>query len=273
MNMKRLFFDGGMGTSLHERSLSGDPIRFNLSHGETITDIHRKYAEAGANVITANTFGAYTHKHPDAAELIGAAIRHAQKANPGRIALDISPTGNMLEPYGDMTFEEAHTLFLEAVQAGAEFGADMVLIETFYCINELKAAVCAAKTTSLPVFATMTFDKRGRTSMGVSIRDMVGLLEGLGVAALGMNCGFGPDIYRDLLPELLNSTQLPVLVQPNAGLPEMVGDQLTYNVNPTEFARIMAQMADGGCTHLGGCCGTTPAHIAAMVLACGTRNG
>jgi 5-methyltetrahydrofolate--homocysteine methyltransferase len=268
--MKQLFFDGAMGTALQERGLTGDPVRFNLTHGEVITDIHQKYLNAGADIITANTFGAYSHKHGDAAELIRSAMFHAKKAVNGtaKIALDISPQGQMLEPYGDMTYEEAYALFLQAVQTGAENGADLILIETFYCINELKAAIHAAKTTNLPVFATMTFDKKGRTSMGVHFRDMVTLSEETGVDALGMNCGFGPDVYKDLFPDLSALTKLPILIQPNAGLPEVINGFITYNVSPEGFAQTMAEINTMGCTYMGGCCGTTPEHIKTMIQVC-----
>jgi 5-methyltetrahydrofolate--homocysteine methyltransferase len=270
--MKRLFFDGGMGTCLQERGLTDDPVSYNLTHGETITEIHRQYLAAGAHVITANTFGAYTHKHPNALELIAAAIKHTRNAGASLTALDMGPTGLMLEPYGEATYDEVFGLFEEAAITGAAHGADLILIETFFCINELEAAVRAAKTTGLPLYATMTFDKRGRTTMGTPIADMVALLEGLGVDALGMNCGLGPDIYKSLLPDLLAASRLPVLVQPNAGLPEIIDGKTRYNVTPGDFARVMAEMAAMGCTHSGGCCGTTPAHIAAMVTACGDKN-
>lgn len=272
--VERLFFDGGMGTSLLARRLSGDPMRLNLSQGDKITEIHKQYLAAGATVLTANTFGAYTHKYPDAAELIKLAVSYGKKAREesgahALVALDMGPLGKMLEPYGDMSQDEAYDIFLQWAQTGAAQGADMVLIETFFCINEIEAAVKAAKTTGLPVFATMTFDKKGRTTMGKSIRDMVDLLESLGVDALGMNCGYGPDLYKELLPDLLAVTKLPVLVQPNAGLPEVVDGIMVYHLSPEDFAQTMADIASLGCTHLGGCCGTTPAHIAAMVEACG----
>jgi 5-methyltetrahydrofolate--homocysteine methyltransferase len=271
--MERLIFDGGMGTCLQELGLTGDPVCLNLTHGAQITEIHRQYLTAGANILTANTFGAYTHKHPNAAELIAAAMENARAAakNGCKIALDMGPLGQMMEPYGDMTFDEAYALFLQSAQAGAENGADMVLIETFFCVHELEAAVKAVKTTGLPIFATMTFDRRGRTTMGKTLKEMAELLESLGVAALGMNCGLGPDVYKRLLPDLLAVTGWPVLVQPNAGLPEIVDGQTRYNVTPEGFAQVMAEIAALGCTHLGGCCGTTPAHIAAVVDAIGAR--
>jgi 5-methyltetrahydrofolate--homocysteine methyltransferase len=272
ITMEKIYFDGGMGTVLQERGMTGDPVRFNLTHGDTIVDIHRQYINAGADIITANTFGAYRHKHADTAEIIAAAMRHARAAGQkAKLALDMGPLGIMLEPYGDMAFDDAYEIFRETAQTGADNGADLILIETFYCLIELEAAVKAAKTTGLPVFASMTFDKRGRTSMGVPVKKMADLLEELGADALGMNCGFGPDIYKELLPELFAATRLPVLLQPNAGLPEIVNGQTRYNVTPNDFANVMAEMAAMGCTYLGGCCGTAPAHIAAMKEACKGR--
>jgi len=266
--MERLFFDGGMGTILHGRGLAEDPVRLNLTHSDVITDIHRQYLDAGADVLTANTFGAYTHKHADAELLIEAAIKNARAAGTAKVALDMGPLGVMLEPYGDMAFEEAHALFTQAAQAGAKYGADMILIETFYCLTELEAAVQAAKATGLPVFATMTFDKRGRTTMGTPLAKMAAALEDWGVAVLGMNCGLGPDTYLELLPQLREATRLPILVQPNAGLPQIINGQTVYDVSADDFAAVMADIAQNGATHLGGCCGTTPAHISAMINAC-----
>ena len=269
--MNRYFFDGGMGTILHERGLTDDPVRLNITHGATITAIHREYVAAGAQVLTANTFGAYTHKHADAAALIEVALANAKVAGAEKVAMDMGPLGKMLAPFGDMTFEEAHGLFTQAAQAGKQHGADMILIETFYCLTELEAATQAALATGLPVFATMTFDKMGRTTMGIPIAKMAEKLGEWGVTALGMNCGLGPDVYKTLLPTLLAATSLPVLVQPNAGLPDIVGGRTVYNVAPQDFAGVMAEMdklANGRTLHLGGCCGTTPAHIAAMTAAC-----
>ena len=265
--MKKLIFDGGMGTCLQALGLTGDPVEMNLTHGADIIEIHRQYLAAGADVITANTFGAYVSKYPDGEKMIEAAIQHARTAGAKTVALDMGPTGKMMEPFGDMTPAEAEAEFSASAQAGKKYGADMILIETFFCVYELEAAVKAAKATGLPVFATMTFDKKGRTTMGVSLGAMAELLEGLGVDALGMNCGLGPDVYKDILPDLLNATKLPVLVQPNAGLPEIMDGKSVYTTTPADFASVMGEINGLGCTHWGGCCGTTPAHIAAMVQA------
>jgi len=261
--MDTIFFDGAMGTELHKRGFTENPALLNLTNPQVIIDIHRQYLEAGADIITANTFGCYSHKYENAAEMIRAAISHGKKALEGfpgkRLALDIGPTGLMLEPYGDTTEEECSQIFEELVHESSS--CDLILIETMMDITELKLAVTAAKKTNIPVYATMSFEASGRTMMGVSIQDMVNLLEDLEVDALGLNCGFGPDIYADLLPI---NTKLPVILQPNAGLPQVdqPGALPYYNLSPEGFANTMTNI---GAKFKGGCCGTSPAHIRALI--------
>ena len=251
MDFKRqLFFDGAMGTMLQQ--------------GFSDIDTYRQYIEAGADVLTSNTFGLF-----DDAQ-IQKAINNAKTAmgNDRKfIALDIGPTGKLLEPFGDLTYDVCYDMYLRASVAGAKAGADFILVETMTGLDELKAAVSAAKTTGLPIVATMTFDESGRTMMGASLRDMVLLLESIGVDATGMNCGFGPDLYEKLLPELAALTDLPILVQPNAGLPTLVDGKPHYTMAPAEFAKAMARMSKYA-NLLGGCCGTTPAFIEEMVTLC-----
>ena len=268
---KKLFIDGGTGTEFHKQGLTGDPVTANLSHPQTVVDLHRAYAHTGADIITANTFGAYSHKHANFLEIIAAAIANAKAAVQGDnkyIALDMGPTGLMLEPYGDVTAEEAAAIFAQTIQTGVENGVDLILIETMMDLSELEIAVTEAKKTGLPVFATMSFNANGRTMYGVSIGDMVALLERLQVDALGMNCGEGLDAYASLIDELLLATNLPVIFQPNAGLPEVVNGMPQYNIRPEDYANFMTAMANKGVSILGGCCGTEPAHIAAMVRKC-----
>jgi len=288
---KATIFDGAMGTELQKRGLHKDPALLNLSHPNEIIAIHQEYLAAGADVITANTFGAYSHKHDNAAELIRAAIsngRQAIKRAEGtspfhakprmtkdspfapQLALDLGPTGLMIEPYGDTSEEECYQIFKETVRVGIDCGVDLILIETMMDLTELKLAVTVAKETSLPVFATMSFDKNGRTMMGADLDSMVSLLEGLNVDALGMNCGFGPDIYVGLATELSKTTELPIIIQPNAGMPVTEetasvpsGSDVSvrYNLTPDDFAKTMVSM---NVNVMGGCCGTTPEHIAAL---------
>ena len=270
----RIIFDGAMGTELQKRGLTDDPALLNLTAPEHIIDIHREYLQAGADILTANTFGAYIHKHSNAAEIIKAAVSHGRTALAGAkskwLALDLGPTGLMLEPYGDTSTDECRRIFHEAVQVGVVCGVDLILIETMMDLTELRLAVEAAKETGLPVIATMSFDKNGRTMMGATIDDMVQLLEELEVDALGMNCGFGPDVYAPLTAELSKKTKLPIIVQPNAGMPLAAGatkdaggtGKIIYDLTVDDFVKTMASM---NVKIMGGCCGTGPEHIAALV--------
>ena len=274
-----LFFDGGMGTLLQEKGLGpGElPESWNLLHPEDVLQIHRDYVSAGADFITTNTFGANRLKMRgayQAAELTAAGVKLARQAadeagRPVFVALDIGPTGKLLQPMGDLDFETAVGAFKETVRAGAEAGADCVIIETMSDISEIKAAVLAVKEScSLPVFVTMVFDERGRLLTGADIPAAVAMLEGLRVDALGLNCGFGPEQMLPLMDQLENCCSIPVLVSPNAGLPVVVDGQTVYNVSPADFAAQMAEIVRKGAWMVGGCCGTTPDHIRAEVEAC-----
>ena len=257
----QLFFDGAMGTMLQNYGMPGNTSSGtqNIERAEIVIDIHKQYLDAGADVLTANTFGVYDEK------TIALAINHARKAGGKLVAMDIGPTGQLLEPFGDLTYDECYENFLQASEAGAKAGADLILIETMMDLNELKAAVSAAKTTSLPVIATMSFDQNGKTIMGASPQSMASLLESLGADALGMNCGYGPDLYETLVIEL--TTKLPILIQPNAGLPEIVDGKAAYNMSAQAFAQSMAKISTTA-KLLGGCCGTTPEHIKEMIAIC-----
>jgi len=262
----KLLFDGAMGTELQKRGLTQDPVLLNLTHARHVTGIHRAYLDAGADIIIANTFGAYKHKHDNYKEIIKSAIANARAAlegKPGKwLALDLGPTGLMLEPYGDATKEECADIFTTAIDAGVSQGVDLILVETMMDLAELEIAVTSAKATGLPVFATMTFDKNGRTMMGTSINDMVSLLQGLGADAIGMNCGFGPDIYAGLAKELRKATSLPTIIQPNAGLPVTKADGSSgYDLSVGEFVKIVSEI---DANVIGGCCGTSPEHIAGL---------
>jgi len=258
--------DGGTGTEFQKLGILGDPVLANLTHPQAVTDLHFAYLQAGADIITANTFGAYSHKHSNFAEIIDAAMDHARaavkRAQRGLIALDMGPTGLTLEPYGDTTADEAAAIFAATVTRGAKH-ADLIIIETMMDLAELEIAVTQAKKTGLQIYATMSFDTSGRTMYGASVKDMAASMEKLGVAALGLNCGQGMD-YAHILEETLSATTLPVIFQPNAGLPQMVGGVATYDVQPAEYAAYMARMHTLGVSILGGCCGTTPAHIKAL---------
>ncbi|NCB28701.1 MAG: homocysteine methyltransferase [Clostridia bacterium] len=272
-----VFFDGGMGTLLQERGLEpgGLPELWNIEHPEVLTEIHRAYRQAGADIATANTFGANRLKLAgsghDAAALIAAAIANARAAMgaDGLVALDIGPTGKLLQPLGDLSFDDAYAAFADMVKAGAAAGADLILIETMSDAYELKAAVLAAKENcDLPVFATVVFDEKGKLLTGGNVPGVVALLEGLGVDALGVNCGLGPVQMAPFVSDLLRYASVPVIVNPNAGLPKFENGQTTYDIDADTFAKTLREFAEQGAWVLGGCCGTTPDHIRALHAAC-----
>lgn len=273
-----LFFDGGTGTILQERGLAAGelPETWNLTHPDEIISLHRGYLEAGSDIINTNTFGANALKYPDnLRKIVQAAVAHAKEARrlSGRedayIALDIGPTGRLLQPMGDLPFEQAVALFGEVVRIGAAEGADLVLIETMSDSYELKAAVLAAKENcDLPILATVIFDEKGKMLTGGTVDSVVALLEGLRVDALGVNCGLGPEQMRPIVRQLTEISSLPIIVNPNAGLPRSEGGRTVYDINADEFASLMSEIADLGVHALGGCCGTTPEHIRKMIAAC-----
>mgnify|MGYP000789516847 CR=1 FL=1 len=275
-----LFFDGAMGTMLQERGLqTGEiPELWNMTHEEVILDVHKQYLEAGCDIVKANTFGINPFKMKDTGytcealtqkgiELVKRAIEETGKE--AYTALDIGSLGKLLEPLGELPFEEAYAAFKPVCIAGEQAGADLVLIETMNDTYEIKAAVLAAKeNTSLPIVVTMVFDEGGKLLTGADMEAAVAMLEGLRVDAIGLNCGFGPDVMKEFLPKLREVCSLPIVVNPNAGLPVVVDGKTCFHVGPEEFAGIMTEIAEEGISVLGGCCGTTPAHIRALVESC-----
>lgn len=273
-----LFFDGGTGSILQEKGLQpGElPETWNLLHPERILDLHRGYLEAGADIYNTNTFGANRLKFPENLdEIVTAAVKLAKEARTqaGRdkdayVALDIGPTGKLLAPMGDLSFDDAVDIFGEVVRIGAREGADLVLIETMNDSYEAKAAVLAAKENcDLPVFITCVFDGSGKMLTGGTPESMVAMLEGLGVDALGVNCSLGPAQMIPIVERLVKAAHVPVLVNPNAGLPKSVDGRTVYDVGPEEFAGYMKQIAELGAAAVGGCCGTTPDYIRAEIAA------
>lgn len=274
-----LFIDGAMGTLLQENGLgAGDiPELWNLSHPEVLYQIHSDYLKAGCDILKANTFGANRiklHGMADTEEVIRAAVSIAKKAasdcgRPALVAMDIGPTGKLLKPMGELPFDEAAAAFGEAARIGQESGADLILIETMSDTLEMKAAVIGCKENStLPVFASMIFDEKGKLLTGGDIAAAAALLTQLGVDAIGINCGLGPEQMVKLLPTLRAHTDLPLFVNPNAGLPRRMGGKTVYDVFPPRFAACMADLIREGAWVVGGCCGTTPAHIREMVRVC-----
>ena len=273
-----LFFDGGTGSILQEKGLQpGElPETWNLLHPDRILDLHRGYLEAGADIYNTNTFGANRLKFPENLdEIVTAAVKLAKEARTqaGRdedayVALDIGPTGKLLAPMGDLSFDDAVDIFGEVVRIGAREGADLVLIETMNDSYEAKAAVLAAKENcDLPVFITCVFDGSGKMLTGGTPESVVAMLEGLGVDALGVNCSLGPAQMIPIVERLVKAAHVPVLVNPNAGLPKSVDGKTVYDVGPEEFAGYMKQIAALGAAAVGGCCGTTPDYIRAEIAA------
>ncbi len=267
-----LFFDGGSGTLLQERGLRGgeQPEGWNLTHPAEIVALHRQYLEAGADIIETNTFGANRFHYGDETEkIVSEAVRLAKKARTaeGReedayIALDIGPTGKLLKPMGDLDFEDAVGVFAQIVRAGVKAGADLVLIETMSDAYEAKAALLAAKENcDLPVVVTCTFDGSGKLLTGGTVRSLVPMLEGLGADAVGINCSLGPEEMLPLVKEFVRTASVPVIVNPNAGLPVTEDGRTVYPVGPEAFSSCMEKIASLGVQAMGGCCGTTPAHI------------
>ncbi len=272
-----LFFDGGMGTLLQEQGLQAGelPETWNLKNPEPIIQIHKAYLAAGADIILANTFGANRFKYgEDLEKIITAGVANAKKAvaesgKKAYVALDIGSTGKLLKPMGTLNFEEAVGVFAEIIRVGEKAGADLILIETMSDTYELKAAVLAAKENStLPIMATVIFDESKKMLTGASPQVVVSLLEGLGVDALGINCGLGPKQMKEIVKELLKYASIPVIVNPNAGLPRSENGKTVFDVGAEEFAEDMEEIVTMGAWFAGGCCGTTPAHIQAMVEKC-----
>ena len=262
--------DGAMGTMLQQKGmeLGTVPETLNITKSDWIVDIHKQYIEAGADVVYANTFGANRYKMKNTGytvdELINAAIANAKEAAKGTdamVALDMGPIGQLLEPTGNLSFEEAYDIFKEEVVAAKD--ADIIVIETMTDLLETKAAVLAAKENSnLPVITTMTFEENKRTFTGCSVSAMCLTLEGLGVDAMGVNCSLGPKDLIPIVEEISKWTSLPIVVKANAGLPDPVTN--TYDVDADEFASIYREMLKSGVRTLGGCCGTKPDYIRAV---------
>ncbi len=274
MDKRIVFFDGGMGSLLQEKGLRpGElPGTWNITHPEVLVQIHRDYLEAGADMVTTNTFGADELKYPDTGEylledVVGAAVENAKRAialseKEAAVAMDIGPTGKLLKPLGDLAFEDAIAIFGRSVRAGAAAGADLILIETMSDSYEAKAAILAAKENcDLPVFLTVTFDDSGKLLTGGTPSSITAMAEGLGVDAIGINCGRGPVQMLPLVEKMAAVSSLPLIVNPNAGLPHSEDGETVYDINAMEFAEAMKRIVTAGARAVGGCCGTTPEHI------------
>lgn len=272
-----VYLDGGMGTLLQKKGLKPgeQPERWNISHPEEIIEIHEAYYNAGSNVIATNTFGANVLKYSqdELSEVIKAAFKNANEAKKRSvsaqekfIALDVGPTGKLLAPYGDLDFEDAVGIFKRTIEIGVECGCDLILIETMNDSYETKAALLAAKeTTSLPVIVTNAYGADGKLMTGASPEAMVALLEGMGASAIGANCSFGPEALRPVIERMLAVASVPVVLKPNAGLPKEENGCTYFDVTPDDFAKELASLQGMGLRVMGGCCGTTPEYIKALV--------
>lgn len=262
-----LYFDGGTGTMLQDMGLQpGElPETWNITHADKIISLHKAYLEAGANIIKTNTFGANSLKFDNLEEIITSAVKNARTAAEGYdayIALDIGSLGKLLKPIGDLEFERAVGIFAETVKIGVNAGADLILIETMNDSYETKAAVLAAKENSnLPIFVTTVYDENAKLMTGANPQAMVALLEGLGVDAIGLNCSLGPKQMKHIVPILAENASVPVIVNPNAGLPRTENGKTVYDVDSEEFSDIMVEIVEAGASIVGGCCGTTPEFI------------
>ena len=277
-----IYLDGGLGTLLPARGLQpGEyPERWNLTHPEIITEIHRQYYEAGSHVVCTNTFGANSLKFDDneLENIIRAAVENARTARaavsadrPRFVALDIGPSGKLLRPLGDLDFEDAVAVFAKTVQFGVKYGADLIVIETMNDSYETKAALLAAKENStLPVIVTNAYGEDGKLMTGASPAAMVALLEGMGADAIGANCSLGPKQLRGVAEDLLRVASVPVVLKPNAGLPQVVDGKTVFDVTPAAFAEELSSLTGEGLRVVGGCCGTTPEYIRALTAATAT---
>ena len=281
MKKRRLFFDGGTGSILQAKGLKAGelPETWNILHPEILVELHKDYLKAGADIINTNTFGAnglkfYPGGEFDLEQVIKAAVSNAREAvrQAGKeafIALDMGPTGKILKPLGDLDFEAAVGLYRDIARIGAGEGVDLALIETMSDSYEIKAAVLGVKEAcDLPVFVTMVFDEKGKLLTGGTVESMAALLEGLGVDGIGVNCGLGPVQMKPIVEKLLKVTSLPVIVNPNAGLPRSQEGRTVYDIDSEAFAREMKEIASMGAVIVGGCCGTTPEHIKKTVDLC-----
>ncbi|TDO85440.1 5-methyltetrahydrofolate--homocysteine methyltransferase [Halanaerobium saccharolyticum] len=268
-----ILFDGAMGTVLQQRGLkAGDvPEKLNIEKREEIVEIHKSYLKSGAEILTTNTFGANALKMKETdysvEEVVSAAVQNARQAVieseiEAAVALDMGPLGELLEPMGSLSFDEAYSLYQQQVLVGVEEGADLIHIETIADLYEARAAVLAAKENSnLPVFCTLTFEEDGRTFTGSSIHSMISVLEGLGVDAIGLNCSLGPEKLEPLVEEVLQYSKLPVILQANAGLPVVENGETVFKISPAEYFKPIARLYEKGLAVIGGCCGTNEEFI------------
>ena len=273
-----IFFDGGMGTMLQRYGLTtGDcPDYYNITHADIVQRIHKEYADAGSNYITTNTFGSSPLKLKDydledkVEAIAQAAVRNVRTACGDRVKVagDMGPTGKFISPLGDLSFDQACENYYRLAKALADAGADCLIIETIIDIQEMKAALLAAKTACrLPVICQMTYAEDGRTITGTDPKAAVILLDAMGADIIGANCSVGPDKLLEAAKQMVPYTNKPIIIQPNAGMPVLENGETHFPLSPADFGKIAPEFAKAGVSYLGGCCGTTPEHIHALVEA------
>lgn len=272
-----VYLDGGMGSLLQASGLKAGefPERWNITNKSVITDIHKSYFDSGSNVINTNTFGANILKfsYTELENIIKYAVKNAKNARklstgnqPKFIALDIGPTGKMLKPYGDLDFEDAVNVFKTTVKLGVKYGVDLVFIETMNDLYETKAALLAVKEVcNLPVFVSNAYGEDGRLTTGANAESVIATLEGLGATAIGVNCSLGPKQLAPIINDYLKYSSLPIILKPNAGLPKIENGKTVYDVLEEEFATDVSALIEKGVSLAGGCCGTTPKYIKALI--------
>ncbi|MGL4606556.1 MAG: homocysteine S-methyltransferase family protein [Eubacteriaceae bacterium] len=272
LKTSRLYMDGAMGSLMQEKLpvIGSIPEELNITQPSIIKEIHQAYIDAGADIILSNTFGANGYKLKGSKysveEIVAAGIKNVKALNPRFTALDMGPIGSLIGDLGEVSFEEAFQYFREIVEAGVKAGADLIVIETMTDIGEARAAVIAAKEVcDLPIIASMTYEDNQRTLTGSDPLTVVTILEGLGVDAIGINCSTGPDGMLPIVKELVKFASVPIMVEPNAGLPRILNGETVYDITTQEYAEIMVEIANLGGMILGGCCGTTPEYIKAVI--------
>ena len=266
-----ILLDGGMGTMLIKRGMKAGQRSdlMNIEKPEVVYGIQSEYANAGSDILCSNSFSSCSEALEGtgvtAEEMITAAINIAKKAADGKafVAVDIGPTGKLLEPYGDVTYEEVYARFREQATLGEKAGADFAAIETMSDLTELRAAVNAVlENTNLPVFATMTFRENGRTFIGCTVEEFAEYINETPVMAAGMNCSMAPEDMYPVAEKLSKLLKKPMIAKMNAGLPDGITGE--YDVTPEIFADQMRKYKELGIKIVGGCCGTTPDHIKAL---------
>lgn len=278
-----VLLDGATGTNLQKYGMPSGvcPEQWILDHPDAITELQRKFVSAGTQILLAPTFTANRIKlseyglENDLIDMNRQLIELSKKAadNKAYVAADITMTGKQLYPMGTMTFEELVDIYKEQAAAALDAGADLFAVETMMSLQETRAAIIAIREIcDLPIMATLTFESDGRTLFGTPPECVPVVLEGLGADAVGINCGTGPDMMRDLIKRMYEYSRIPIIAKPNAGMPELENGQTIYRMTPDEFAKSCSSLCDCGAAIVGGCCGTTPEHIAALKKAVDGKN-